>query len=382
MSLLIDALRKAEQERGRAEHPDHDLDSLTLEPMSPPQDLNPAEPDVDQVSREAAANLFAVKQTAARPGRLAWFALVGIAAGVILAAYVWWQMQPSGLAVRPAEPAPPMAEAPPRPLAPLAREERLATAPTPLQSEPVEAPAADRLPPPEAPVLTAAPAIQRGELGVQPPSVAAPKRDTPASPRVIRSTPRPERVPEVLAQAYAAYSAGRLEEAAAAYRMYLQRDPNSGDALNGLGAIALESGQATEAAEWFRRAIDANPDDPVAQAGLVSANPSQALEDETRLRGLITRAPESPEASFALGNALARQNRWAEAQQAYFSAHTGDPGNPDFLFNLAVSLDQLGQAALARDFYRRALSAAQSRPAVFDPAPVRTRLAALEGTRQ
>lgn len=376
MSLLIDALRKAEQDRERSDTPRGDLDALSLEPMSPPQDVSPPEPDT--ASREAAANLFTVKQSGAGPGRLAWFALAGITAGIALAAYVWWQMQPSGLSVRPPSAPPPLAENV-RPAPQTMREDLRPSAP----SLPRERTAPDALPPP--PGGAARPAheptrAQRGELGApmaNTPPPASP--ETSSTPRLIRTAPRPERIPDMLVRAYAAYSAGRLQEAAVAYRMHLQTDPNSGDALNGMGAIALESGRPEEAAAWFRRAIGANPDDPVAQAGLASAVPAQPVEDETRLRSLLSRTPDSPEAAFALGNVLARQHRWAEAQQAYFSAHTGDPGNPDFLFNLAVSLDQLNQPALARDFYRKALTAAASRPAAFDPAPVRIRLAALDG---
>lgn len=376
MSLLIDALRKAEQDRDRADTPRGDLDSLSLEPMSPPQDVSPPEPDPDKASREAAANLFTVKQSSAGPGRLAWFALAGITAGIALAAYVWWQMQPSGLSARNPGAPPPLAE-------------NVRAAPQTMQDgTPRRAPdLPERLSPDAPPQAPVAPLpareptrTQRGELGAPMASTPPPASpETASPPHLIRTAPRPDRIPEMLARAYAAYSAGRLQDAAAAYRMHLQMDPNSGDALNGMGAIALESGRPEEAAAWFRRAIDANPDDPVAQAGLASAVPAQPVEDETRLRSLLSRTPDSPEAAFALGNVLARQNRWAEAQQAYFAAHTGDPGNPDFLFNLAVSLDQLDQPALARDFYRKALSAADSRPAVFDPAPVRTRLAALDG---
>jgi tetratricopeptide (TPR) repeat protein len=376
MSLLIDALRKAEQERDRSADQSGDLDALSLEPMSPPQDLAPREADPDQASRDAAANLFSVKQTSTGPGRLAWFALAGITAGITLAAYVWWQMQPSGLSAT-APPSGSSIVATTRPVPAQPPQDNATSAPAGpaafVPDEPVVPP-----PPPADTLRTRRGTLEDPVASATP----APTREAVREPRVIRTAPRQAKIPEMLARAYAAYSTGRFGEAAAAYRMHLQSDPNSSDALNGMGAIALESGRPEEAAAWFRRSIEANPDDPVAQAGLASAVPSAPVEDESRLRSLLSRAPDSPEAAFALGNALARQQRWAEAQQAYFSAHTGDPGNPDFLFNLAVSLDQLGQPALAQDFYRKALSAATARPAVFDPAPVRTRLAALEAARR
>src|SRR5262249_43234264 len=69
---------------------------------------------------------------------------------------------------------------------------------------------------------------------------------------------------------------------------------------------------------------------------------------------------------FTLGNQLAQQGRWAEAQQAYFKAMAADPDNPDFAFNLAVSLDHLRQSKLAADYYRRAIALAEKHGASFD----------------
>jgi tetratricopeptide (TPR) repeat protein len=388
MSLLIDALRKAEQERERSDAPVGGPEALALEPMSPPPDLTRDELP-DRAQREAAANLFAVKAPSPSHNRLTWFALAGVLAGVALAAYVWWQMQPSALVAR----------QPPRPLpAPQAATEApqevvpAQAADAPAGPRPATAPdMADAPPEPAALAGTAAstmadprprpapPRTERGSLGrIALAPAAAEVPEAPPTPRLRRSSPPPAQVPALLAQAYADYSAGRIDAAHDAYRMHLQSDPNSVDALNGLGAIALERGQPQSAAIWFRRALAASPQDPVAQAGLASALPSGPAGDESQLRALLAQSPDSPAAAFALGNALAAQRRWAEAQQAYFQAYTGEPDNPDFLVNLAVSLDQLGQPALARDFYRRALQAAQTRPAVFDPAPVRVRLAALE----
>ena len=76
---------------------------------------------------------------------------------------------------------------------------------------------------------------------------------------------------------------------------------------------------------------------------------------------------------FTLGNQYAQQGRWAEAQQAYFRAFTADPDNPDFAYNLAVSLDHLRQPKLALEYYRRALALAEKRGASFNPSFARNR---------
>ena len=88
---------------------------------------------------------------------------------------------------------------------------------------------------------------------------------------------------------------------------------------------------------------------------------------ESRVKSMLAANPEANVLHFTLGNQYAQQGRWAEAQQAYFKAFAANPENPDFAFNLAVSLDQLRQGKLALEYYRKALSLAETRGAAFDP---------------
>ncbi|MDR1934259.1 MAG: hypothetical protein LBS49_01460, partial [Candidatus Accumulibacter sp.] len=55
-------------------------------------------------------------------------------------------------------------------------------------------------------------------------------------------------------------------------------------------------------------------------------------------------------------------------------AYAGEPGDPDIIFNLAVSLDHLRQERLAAQYYRLALDAGAARTAAFDKDRVKTRL--------
>jgi tetratricopeptide (TPR) repeat protein len=184
-----------------------------------------------------------------------------------------------------------------------------------------------------------------------------------------------------LTGAYAAYNAGDMSRATTLYNQVLGQDPHNRDALDGMGAIALRLGREAEAEAWFRRSLAADPNDPVAQAGLAQLRGRGQPGEESRMKSLIAAQPQAAPGHFALGNALAAQDRWPEAQQAYFDAHTLDPGNPDYLFNLAVSLDQLHHYSLARRFYAEALAAATTRAASFERAPVEARLQALDEAR-
>ena len=70
----------------------------------------------------------------------------------------------------------------------------------------------------------------------------------------------------------------------------------------------------------------------------------------------------------------AQQLRWSEAQQSYFLAYSNAPTNADYAFNLAVSLDRLGQNKLALDYYQRALGMSQNGPHNFTSQAVQSRI--------
>ncbi|HEX8988713.1 MAG TPA: tetratricopeptide repeat protein [Rhodocyclaceae bacterium] len=182
-----------------------------------------------------------------------------------------------------------------------------------------------------------------------------------------------------LAHAYSSWNAGDLAGADAAYARVLKAEPANRDALHGTAAVALRLNDRDRAEDAYRRAVAADPNDAVAQAGLAGlqgeANP---LAAESRLKSLIAGQPDQPCLQFALGNAYAAMKRWNDAQRAFFSAHAGDPGNPDYLFNLAISLDHLREHTLALSYYGKAIAAAGRRPAAFDPALAAARLKELQ----
>jgi tetratricopeptide (TPR) repeat protein len=126
---------------------------------------------------------------------------------------------------------------------------------------------------------------------------------------------------------------------------------------------------------YYQRILQADPRDAHAQAGMIALRGRQLdpVQVESRMKSLIAADRNSNVLQFTLGNQYAQQGRWAEAQQAYFKAFAADPDNPDFAFNLAVSLDQLHQSQLALEYYRRALTLAEKRSAGFAVETARTR---------
>ena len=195
----------------------------------------------------------------------------------------------------------------------------------------------------------------------------------------IRHSSTMPRINPALLQAWNAFQAGDLKASLAGYQRAASEEPNNTDALHGLAAIALRQGRQADAGATYRRILDLTPQDSLAQATLVSLMESRGEQAaESRLQSLLAKAPQSAAAHFSLGNQYAQEGRWPDAEQAYFHALALAPDNPDYRFNLAISLDQLGQAKEAAKHYRGALTQAGSHPASFDPTLASTRLAELE----
>jgi uncharacterized protein HemY len=107
---------------------------------------------------------------------------------------------------------------------------------------------------------------------------------------------------------------------------------------------------------------------------LINLTEAADTRTESRLKNLLNGQTQAAPLHFALGNLYARQNNWTDAQAAYFMASSSEPNNPDYLYNLAVSLDHLGKQELARDHYQRALTAQQKHPAAFSKVRLEQRL--------
>jgi Flp pilus assembly protein TadD len=296
--------------------------------------------------------------------------------------YVYLQMTSPGLVVK----------QPPRPA------QSAPIAPLPATPAPAAAPAAGGGTPasaqPPIPLTSLLPPLQAGGTKEKPPSRPAAAGKTATPPAVPETAPAPVAVRDtikvtaggaaptinpLLAEAYAALTAGNLESSQRLYNQLLRGEPGSLDALFGLAAIATQQGNSEQASRHYLKVLELDPRNALAQAGLIGMlGRADPLAAETRLKQLIAREP-SAYLYFTLGNVYADQNRWPDAQQAYFQAHHLQPDNPDYAYNLAVGLEHVGQPKLALNFYRRAtqLAAAKGR-ANFSIAAAQERTRKLE----
>lgn len=191
---------------------------------------------------------------------------------------------------------------------------------------------------------------------------------------IVRNPPRIDVLDEAVRQGYAAYDRGDYNGARSQYQRAAKSDPRNRQALLGLAATEEASGNKAVAISLYTQVLSLDPRDHVAQAALLNLSSAEPIQSESRLRLLIAEQPDRAFLHFALGNALAAQSRWPEAEHAYFRATEIDPGNPDYAFNLAISLDQLHQMRPARDHYQRALDLSSRKPARFDREAARQRL--------
>jgi Flp pilus assembly protein TadD len=194
---------------------------------------------------------------------------------------------------------------------------------------------------------------------------------------VQRSAPAQELSPD-LAAAYQALISGNAAVAAQRYRAVLNADAFNIDAELGLATIAAGQGDRDGARHHYRRALELDPKNDVALAGLASLAGASGASSESGLKTQLAEQPTSHHLHFALGNDFARQRRWSEAQQAYFNAFSLDPDNPDYAYNLAVSLDQLNQPRAALTYYERAKQLSQARTAQFSRAQLDQRVSELK----
>ena len=181
-----------------------------------------------------------------------------------------------------------------------------------------------------------------------------------------------------LNQAYAAYVGGDYARAEELYQRVLSRRPEQRDALLGIAALKLRDGNLAQAHRLYRQVIKRDPGNPTANAALFSIESGAGDQvTESRLKMLLDEGVNAGYIFFTLGNLYARHHRWADAQQAYFEALRNHPTNPDYNYNLAVSLDRIGQRQAAAKYYGAALTLTDVQGVGFDTALALARIHAI-----
>jgi tetratricopeptide (TPR) repeat protein len=429
MSLLLDALKRAEQEKlaKQGERAANDPPApppagaagtkrepanaaLELQPLSGAAAPGAPGPAPRPGAAATAQAVFQAKAAGAPTGESRKAALLWIGGAAVLlvalgiAGYIWYSvsaLQPkiTTLRPRPAATPSPASGVPNTPRAdtlvqganapltlPGAGESRAATLPAttqPATTQPAAAPGPSTpaaSTPATPPAGASAPSPRIEELPARGKAELAARlvRDAPSAPQLKLTPAEPPRVPVNVLAGYDALRVGDLPAARRSYAAALTVDATSVDAHLGLATVEARMGNVAAAASHYRRVLDLDPRNATALAGLASmADLSQPELIEQQLRADLARYPQSAALHFALGNLYASRSRWEEAQSSFFEALRLEPASADTLFNLAVAMDHMKQARLASEYYGRALEAAKMQTVQFDPARVARRIAEL-----
>jgi Tfp pilus assembly protein PilF len=360
MSLLLDARKKSQQ--AQAGDGNTSGSELSLEPHPGTAAAHEAPPGAAETTgdqaRLAGQNLFNAKSGSAlssRPGFNRNLLIMLVGAVVLLAAgagYVWYEISPHN-----AQPRHPVKMA-------STSQNKPAPVPLPAKSDLVPGIVSAKSAPPK-PVKTRKP-----RHAARHPASKATTVSNTSPVQIVRSTEQP--IDPVLNNAYLAYRAGKLDQAQQLYLKALSLDSNNTDGLLGMAVIAQRRGEDNVAAHYYAQVLTLDPRNAVANAGMSALAGGE--DSESRLKMLLNEQPNSSSLNFALGNYYAEHSRWAEAQQSYFNAYKLAPDHAELAFNLAVSLDRLGQNKAAVQYYRRALQLGSGQLADFDHAKVSQRI--------
>ena len=165
----------------------------------------------------------------------------------------------------------------------------------------------------------------------------------------------------LILEAYNQFQRGDYEQANNLYNQVILREPNNRDALLGLSAIATKQQRYEFARQKYQYLLHLNPKDSIAIAGISSIeNAIDTQLNESQLKFMLKGKPDTAHLYFALGSLYSSQNKWPEAQSAYFSAWSAENKNADYAYNLAISLDHLDKKSQALDFYTLSLKLKQA----------------------
>jgi tetratricopeptide (TPR) repeat protein len=145
---------------------------------------------------------------------------------------------------------------------------------------------------------------------------------------------------------------GRQAEAATWYRRSLDLNPNRAQAHYMMGEAAIERGEFELAEEWCRKALAIEPRLPgvngrLGQVLMELGRPEEAvaaLETEVRL------SPHAVGEAFSLGQAYMELKQYEKAVAHLERAHRGMPRNPRPCYALATAYARLKQRDKAREY--------------------------------
>ena len=157
------------------------------------------------------------------------------------------------------------------------------------------------------------------------------------------------------------FQRGYMDQSEASFRIALRDDPQSAEALYGIGSVYLEQQKTVEAQESFKGALKlrASYPDTLANSwnnlGLLAAREGRMGEAIGYLQEALKLSPDHLIALNNLGSAYRQQKRWDDARKTYDRALQVNPNDVEANYGLGMVFAQNDDTARAFDSLQKAL---------------------------
>jgi predicted Zn-dependent protease len=153
----------------------------------------------------------------------------------------------------------------------------------------------------------------------------------------------PETEEDTLLAASLAEQAHQTDQAEAAYRRLLKKDPTSTQGNAGLAHLLMAKKQFPEAETLLRAALDKTPDSPALSAQLAAVLAAQDKQEALPLlQKLQTANPKDLAITRMLAEVLAESGDFPASDRLYAQLLAAQPANPDILVAHGQNLVRLG----------------------------------------
>jgi len=158
------------------------------------------------------------------------------------------------------------------------------------------------------------------------------------------------------------FQRGYFDQAAASFQIALRDDPESAEALYGIGSVYLNQQKNADARDCFQRALKlrASYPDTLANSwnnlGLLAGREGRLTEAVADFQEALRLSPDHLIALNNLGSAYRQSKRWSEAQQTYERALALKPMDAEANYGLGMVYAQRDDTARAENYLRQALA--------------------------
>jgi len=158
------------------------------------------------------------------------------------------------------------------------------------------------------------------------------------------------------------FERGYAEQAEAFYRLALREDPQSAEALYGLGSVYLHRKKNKEARESFQRALQLHasypgtPPNAWNNLGILSAREGNTAAAIDYFQRALQIDPAHAIALLNLGNAYRQKKDWAEAQKVLQRALELNSDDAETNFSLGMVFAQMDDSEHASEYLKKSIA--------------------------